>query len=365
MSQKEKRKNAEVAITGTLTKEQVTAVLERTLARIQREVEIQGFRKGKAPADKVRAYIGEGALWKEASEEALKGEVENVLKEHSVMPIMPVSAALKASDVDADVPFEIIAVVAPTCSIENAKETAKKAAHALPALDDEKEQTAALQALRAQARAMVQSTAKPISEAESGRPARPEDELRGDPETVLSDDEAKKLGFENSLAVEHFLKEESERAVKERALQKKRAAIAEALIQKAECDIPRVLIADEARALVDATKRDVAAQGIPFNEYLTRIGKTEDQVRVELEVPAEKRVALDIIFGEIARGEKITADEKEEERLSHALVEQGVEHERAHQYVRATVMREKVWELLGAPAVSKMPAEPVETDTQD
>lgn len=340
-TKKDTRPDAEVSITGTLPKDLVVQAQERTLAVIHKDITLPGFRKGKAPIEKVREYVGEKALWKEAAESALKGKVEEILKEHEVMPIMPVGATLGASDIDSDVPFEIVAIVAPTCKIDNFKETAKKAADSLPKVEEEKEHVAALEALRAQARQMTQSTG----------------------EGLLSDDEAKKLGFENSITVEHFLKEESERAVKERELQKKRGAIAEALIEKAKCDIPRILVSEETGALVEATKRDVAAQGVPFNDYLKRIGKTEDTIRAELEVPAKKRVSLDLIFAEIARSEKITADEKEEERLSHALVEQGVDHERAHQYVRATVMREKVWELLGAAAISKAPIEPEEEKT--
>lgn len=340
-TKKDTRPNAEVSISGTIPKDLVIQTKERTLTAIHREITLPGFRKGTAPIEKVREHVGEKALWREAAEDALKSKVEELLKEHAVMPIMPVAATLGASDIDTDVPFEIVAIVAPSCSIENFKDVAKKASAKLPALDEEKEQEAALQALRMQARQMTQST--------------------GDATTILSDDEAKKLGFENSLAVEHFLKEESVRAVKERELQKKRGAIAEALIENASCSIPKLIIGEEAGALLDATKRDVAAQGVPFNDYLKRIGKTEDTVRAELQVPAEKRVALDLIFGEIARAEKIEADSKDEERLAHALIEQGVEHDRAHQYVRATVMREKVWELLGARSISKEPTELIET----
>ncbi|MES2134789.1 MAG: trigger factor [Patescibacteria group bacterium] len=341
-TKKEKRKNAEVSVSGTLPKETVSEMQGKTLARIQKDIAMPGFRKGKVPLEKVREHVGEKALWREAAEEALKSKLESILKEHEVMPMMPVGATLGASDIDTDVPFEIVAVVAPSCSIENFQEVAKKAVTKIPTLDEEKEHGLALEALRAQARTMTQSTGTGI----------------------LTDDEAKKLGFENSLAVEHFLKEESVRAVKERELQKKRGAIAEALIEKASCDIPRILIGEEAGALLDATKRDVAAQGVPFNDYLKRIGKTEDTIREELQVPAEKRIALDLIFGEIARAEKIVADSKDEERLAHALIEQGVEHDRAHQYVRATVMREKVWELLGARAISKEPTELIETSEE-
>ncbi len=328
---KDKRKNAEVSLSGTLPKERILKESEKTLAAIAREIELPGFRKGKVPLPKVREYVGEKALWKESAEAALKAEVESILKEHEVLPIMPVSAALGVAEEGVDMPFEIIAVVAPTCSIENFKDIAAKALTKVPPSDDGKEREEALDALRTQARAMTQS--------EGTGP--------------LSDEEAKKLGFENSTAIEFFLKDESERAVQERELQKKRGAIAEALLAKAACDIPRVIVTEEARNLLEATKKDVARQGLPWNEYLKRTGKNEEQILGELSAPAEKRVSLDIIFAEVARAEKVEYDAKEEDRLAHALVSQGVEHEQAHQYVKATVMREKVWELLGAKAITR------------
>jgi FKBP-type peptidyl-prolyl cis-trans isomerase (trigger factor) len=340
---KEKRKNAEVVLSGALPKEAIEKHTEKTLNRIAKEIELQGFRKGKAPVEKVREYVGEKTLWKEAAEMALREELENILKENEVLPLVPVSASLSSSEAGADMPFEIFATVAPTCSISGFKETAAKALKKLEPLNMEKEKAQALDALHAQTRQMVQAVG----------------------EGPLGDDEAKKLGFENGAALNHFVEDEAERAVKERDLQKKRSAVAEALIEKAECDLPHVLIRQEASALLEATKKDYARQGLPFNEYLKHVGKSENDVLKDLEVPAEKRVCLDLVFAEIAREEKITADEKEEERLAHALVQQGVDHEGAHRYVRATVMREKVWELLGTPAVSKQPAEPAEKNEEN
>lgn len=331
-TKKEKRKNAEILIAGSLPKEEIEPATERTLLKIQKELHLPGFRKGTAPLGNVRAYVGEKALWKEAAETVLRDSVETILKENEVVPIFPVSAALSAAEAGADMPFEIVAIVAPTCSVENYKETAAKALKKLPEFDFEKEKTQAREALRAQTRQMTQS--------------------KGD--GPLTDEEAKKLGFENSAALELFLNEESERAVKDRLMQLKRSAIAEALIEKANCDLPGALIHEEAAHLLEATKRDVAAQGMPFNEYLKHRNKNEPEVLSELESPAEKRVCLDLIFAEIARAEKIQPDEKDEERLAHVLVQQGVDQMTASRYVRATVMREKVWELLGAPAASKV-----------
>ena len=345
-TKKDKRKNSEISITGILTKDKISAHTERTLSQIQKDVELPGFRKGKVPLEKVREYVGGKALWRESAESALRKEIESILKEHEVLPIMPVGASLGASDIDSDVPFEIVAVVAPTCSIDGYKETAKKAADKLPKIDEEKEKENAMNALRAQARAMSQSTGDPSNPPGAGGP--------------LTDEEAKKVGFENAAAFEFFLEGEAERAVKERELQKKRGAIAEALIEKGACDIPNLVIGEEAMHLLEATKKDVASQGFPFNDYLKQTGKTEEQIRDELRVPAEKRVALDLIFAQIARKEEIKPDEKEEERLAHALQAQGVEHEQAHRYVRSLVLREKVWEILGAKAIAKEISEPEE-----
>lgn len=335
---KTKKKNSEVSLKGILPKDKISAHSAKTLAHIQKEVELPGFRKGKVPVEKVREHVGAKALWREAAESALRSEIESILKEHEVMPIMPVGASLGASDIDSDVPFEIVAVIAPTCSIDGYKETAKKGAGKLPKVDEGKEKESAMNALRTQARAMAQSEG----------------------EGPLSDDEAKKVGFENAAAFEFFLAGEAERAVAERELQKKRGAIAEALIEKGACDIPHILIGEEAMHLLEATKKDIARQGFPFNDYLKQTGKTEEQIRDELRGPAEKRVALDLIFAEIARKEEVKRDEKEEDRLAHALQSQGVEHEQAHRYVRSMVMREKVWEILGAKSIAKTIDEPTE-----
>lgn len=332
-TKKEKRKNALVSITGALPKEEIEKATEKTLLSVQKELHLPGFRKGTAPLGHVRAHIGEKALWREAAERVLRNSVEEILKENEVVPMMPVNIGLTPVDEGADMPFEIVAVVSPTCSVENYRQTAEKALKKLDPLDFEKEKEQALASMRAQSRQMTQSKG----------------------EGSLTDEEAKKLGFENSAAVELFIHDEAEKAVKDRDNQRKRSAIAEALLEKAACDLPQVLIHQEASQLLEATKRDVAGQGMPFNEYLKRRGKTEAEILAELESPAEKRVCLDLIFAEIARAEKIEADAKDEERLAHALVGQGVDHDAAHRYVRATVMREKVWDILGAPAISKLP----------
>lgn len=331
-TKKEKRKNAEVSITGVLPKEYVAKEVDKTLLRIQGEMELPGFRRGKAPLERVRAEVGEKALWREAAEAALKKELGGILKQEEVLPIMPVAASLKASDPDTDVSFEIIAAIAPTCVVGNYKEIAEGAMKKVADVDIVKEKERALSSLRQQARAMIKAA--------------------GEGELTL--DEAMGLGFENVKAAEHFLMSESERGVREKMLQTKRAAIAETLIEKSECDIPRAMVMEEARALLEATKKDVARHETPWNEYVKKIGKTEEEIQKELEVPAEKRVALDLVFSEIAKAENIIeGSHEDEERLLKTLTSQGVDEESARRYLKTVLIREKIWEALGAKSESR------------
>jgi FKBP-type peptidyl-prolyl cis-trans isomerase (trigger factor) len=70
----------------------------------------------------------------------------------------------------------------------------------------------------------------------------------------------------------------------------------------------------------DQMQADVARFNIPFNDYLNRIGKTEDALREEFREQAKKRAKLQLTLNKIANEEKIEADkEMVEQEIKHAL----------------------------------------------
>ncbi len=108
-------------------------------------------------------------------------------------------------------------------------------------------------------------------------------------------------------------------------------------------------MAYEAARMRETFKKDVAAQGLPWSDYLKRVNKTDEQVAADLAPNAEKRIALELIFAHIVREEKIELSEdekKQEEAFAHRLAETGVAHERAHSFARESYLRESVWKLL-------------------
>jgi len=341
---KEVRAHAEISLSGVLPAKTVEQFYEKAAAEAIKHVSVPGFRRGHVPKERVIEEVGVNFLWRDAAERALKEQLEDILKKEEVQPIAPLSLNLM-SDIKygEDVSFEIVAITAPTVKIDDYKERAKKALDTLPTEDTGAEEAAAQRAFRTQVRAIVKM--RNPEEVQEGDAKENEEKAN----KALSDEEAKGVGFENGKAAEHFIEGEAKKAVRDRALQKKRAAVADALVSAATASVPRVLVEEEALSLLETFKKDIAAQGLAWSEYLKRVGKGEEAVKEDLSPSAEKRIILDLVFGHIIRQEKLELleeDKKKEEEFAHKLVEQGAPHERAHRYARESFMREKVWELL-------------------
>jgi trigger factor len=321
----EKKPHAEAVVSGTLSVTQIDAHFGRAVDRFVRNIELPGFRKGKAPKERVLHEVGEVSIWREAAEAALRDELADILKSHSLVPILTPTVTLTATDAHVDVPFSITVVTAPTVEIKDYKASATAALKKIEKLDSEKERTGALTSLNTQVRTMLQKT----------------------DDTPITDDEAKKIGFENVAALTHFIDGEADKAVEQYDTQRRRSAVAEQLLKDATVVVPHVFIQEEARAMLETTKQEIARQGLPFNEYLAKRGKTEAEILDEMLPTAEKRVALDLVFAKIADAEKIKPDEKELHRIAHALMHQGAPEDRAHQYGAEMSIREQIWVALG------------------
>ncbi len=334
----DRKPHAEAVISGTLAAADIEKHFKKALDRFVREVDLPGFRKGKAPAERIVEEVGKKSIWREAAEEALKDSLVEVMAEHKVLPIVPPSISLTVGEADTDVPFTVTIITAPTVELKDFKKVGTDALAKLDKLDEEKEKGEARKSLDAQTRSMLQITE----------------------ERELTDDEAKQLGFENVAAMHLFLGEEAVHAVERYDEQRKRGAVADALTAAAKVEVPLVIIDDEARNMLESTKQNIARQGMPFNEYLDKRGLAEADIMTELKPQAEKRVILDLIFAHIAKEESLKPDDEETHRVAHALMHQGVPDQSAHQYGAEVSLREQVWALYGLAKPKPEPLKEVE-----
>lgn len=89
-------------------------------------------------------------------------------------------------------------------------------------------------------------------------------------------------------------------------------AVLEAVIEKASFgEIPEVLVEHESRTMLAELEQGVVQQGGKFEDYLTSIGKTKNQISLDMLPEALKRVKVSLIIKEIADAEKIKVKEDE------------------------------------------------------
>ncbi|MBQ6149462.1 trigger factor family protein, partial [Candidatus Saccharibacteria bacterium] len=77
-----------VEITVTLDKKDLAEAEKKALEKLSKEVRVEGFRKGKAPADVAKKFIPENDLNAEAIDIAIRTSVIPAFREHEKMPLV-------------------------------------------------------------------------------------------------------------------------------------------------------------------------------------------------------------------------------------------------------------------------------------
>ncbi len=138
-------------------------------------------------------------------------------------------------------------------------------------------------------------------------------------------------------------------------------AFEDVLMQKVadglEADIPDEMISVQAQQLVDNFKQQLAAQGIPFEQYLQMTGTTEETFLQQAQEPAMRQVRMDLAIAALVEAEKLDATAEEIEAEMQAVADQyGMELENIKKYlpeadVREQVIRSKAIKLVADNAV--------------
>lgn len=172
----------------------------------------------------------------------------------------------------------------------------------------------------------------------------------------INDEFAKSLGQFKDLG---DLKEKFEDNLKIEAEQKEKARLEEAMLEKVadktKLDIPEVLVEGEIDKMIGELKGMVKSSGGEFDKYLESIKKTEEEMRKEFKEKAFKRAKYGLILREVAKLEKIEADEKEvaEERnktlgqyqYDKKVMEQ-IQSKEYEDYIKTLIQNRKVFEHL-------------------
>lgn len=120
-------------------------------------------------------------------------------------------------------------------------------------------------------------------------------------------------------------------------------------------EIPDILIEKEVDKMINELKESIREQGLNFENYLTSIKKTYNNLKEEFKPKAEERIKAILAIGELARKENIRIDEPEiEEELKRFLeiykdkpeIIKELKTEAGRYYIKNIILNKKVLDWL-------------------
>jgi trigger factor len=172
----------------------------------------------------------------------------------------------------------------------------------------------------------------------------------------VSDEFARSLGKFKDLAemrksVAEGMAEEKKHTLKE----KRRGELIDALVAAIQVELPEVLIHEELHKMINEFEMQLQGMNMTFDNYLSNLGKTTEELEKEWEPQAIKRVKAALALEEVAKEKEIDVPSEEvEAEMNKTLaqykkikdVEKNIDLAKLYNYVKGMMRNEKVLEML-------------------
>lgn len=123
---------------------------------------------------------------------------------------------------------------------------------------------------------------------------------------------AKKCGdFKNMAELKADIKKNLEAQNRHRAEEQYKDALVKELVEKSKVAAPEILIQDQLRLIKDDVSRNAQSYGMTFEQYLERAGQKLEEWEKEAKKLAEERVKASLVLQILSREQKIAATEEE------------------------------------------------------
>lgn len=368
-----KLSDSRVEITVTLDNKDLKAATEKAIEKLAKEIKVEGFRKGKVPAEVAKKFIPENDLNAETIDVAVRTTVIEAFKENEKSPLV-----LPSVNVTKYVPGEMAeytatADIIPEVTLGDYKKLGVKKPEVKVSEDDIKnvlnnladsfaEKKVVKRAAKNGDEVIIDFVGKKDGEAFPGGSAKdyrlalgsksfipgfedgivghesgdkfdlkltfPKDygvkDLAG-AKTVfevllkqvneivkapIDDEMAKKCGpFKNLKELKEDIEKNLSAQNEQRTVNQYKDDLVNALVKKSKVPAPEILIDDQMRIIKDDISRNAASQGMSFEDYLERAGETLENWEKEARKIAEQRVKASLVLQNLAIAEKITVSD--------------------------------------------------------
>jgi len=306
----------------------VKSFSDKVIADFAKEIELPGFRKGHAPIKSVASHVGEFKIFEEASQRAIQETVPSILLEEKIDAITMPHIHLTKIGMDEPIEFKTHLYTMPKVELADYKKIAKAVKKEEPELKPEEVDGYINQIL-------------------NGRKTKDEEGKEVIP--ALDDEFVKTLGdFKDVDDFKTKLTENMKNDKELQSAQKRRLQIIEEIIKESKVSLPEVLVEEEQNKMLEEFKGRVESMKMDFNEYLTTIKKTEDDLKTEWKDDSTKRAKMNIILPNIAGLEKIKPEnESIDKEIAHLKEHhKDIDEMRARVYIAGILTNEKVFQFL-------------------
>jgi trigger factor len=334
MTKINKLSNTKIELENETSAEKLELFFNKKIAEASKNIEIAGFRKGKAPMKVVRQQLGDSQLLSDAALDIIDEEFRDFIVKEKMRPIGRPDVQIKKLALGNPLLYTITIDIIPEFSLANYKEIAVKyntketSKKDLEVKDEE-----------------VEAVLMEIRKSKQTEEDRKNNVVPGE----LTDEDAKTLAnLGNISELKEKIKENMEKEKLQKVNNKKRVEMVEELVKETNIELPEKLIESELDRMTAEFQSEIEKMGGKMEDYLAEIKKTKEDLRKEWRVDAEKRAKLQVILNKIADTEKLELDE--------AKVKREVEHLKTHYkdadeeniriYVETILLNEKVFAFL-------------------
>ena len=341
--------DTDIVLTGTVPKDYIQKAKATTLERLGRDKEIQGFRKGTAPADLLEKEFPSLTVWQESARDVLMQQLPLLLAQEQLIPMGSPTLSFTSIPDGGDVGFTVSFSVLPKVELPDYK--------------------ALLEGLGKDANKTTEATDKEIEDAildirrHLYKRAHPEKEIPQDTKELpeLTDSVIQEISAETK-DVASFKEMLQKSIAREKRIQMKaqnRDAILQKIVDKVDLSIPAVVIDEETNRAKESMEQQAKAVGTTIEAYCKDKGMTEEALTAQMRKDAEYRAKVQLVLNAIAVKENLQPEqeaiEAEVERLKEKM--KGMSEDQIRMYIASVLMNEKVLSFLEKTAGFECPCD--------
>ncbi|MDQ5883499.1 MAG: trigger factor [Patescibacteria group bacterium] len=333
-----------VEIKGEIETADFEKARETAISKLSEHIELDGFRKGKAPKDMVIAKLGDQIILEEMAQTTLSKAYPQIITENKIDAIgYPQINITKLANGN-PLGFTILTAVIPEINLPDYKALSKEVLKTAEKAEVKNEE--------------YESFIKQIRRAKAHddfHKANPD--IKGHDHPEIKDEDLPELDMEYLNTLGNFSDmQDFETKVKAdilkdkefKAKEKIRLAIIEAIEKETKIDVPDILVNSETEKMIARMKSDIEKMGLKYEDYLKSLGKSDEDIRNEFKGDAEKRAKVQMVVGEIAVKENLRPDaEKVKEEVKKVMdAYKDADENSAKMYIESVLVNEEVFKFL-------------------